>query len=365
MGFAGRNRFQDGSAGRAWIAHRHYHGKCSSILHARQGLLSSLFSLCPSHSFRQMCSSFSCFFSSLQFFTLTAKSFLPPCIGRTCTCTESFNDDGWDGASAKLEIQWAVLGEEEGSLFARQVGVETSSVLVVAEQTARMLKVGHTYTVQVEVGAWTGFSSNNIERFATVATVQLKVQPLPPVVRIKFGNRHLQWGTKSEQKRLVLDGSESWDPDSVPGDPRLKYFWFLDCETMFMRLSQTFKDRYGINRKAYLQACASTTLGLKLMSLANRAVTYLMPDGTSFVQVGVNVFDTFVLSENSEGIPMNDLVTLHPAGAKFDFPLEIVIGLRLTDVDESTHNDTISIFLTDKVSHLHLPYLLRFRVMRL
>jgi hypothetical protein len=303
-------------------------------------------------------------FASLQFFTLTAKSFLPPCIGRTCTCTESINDDGWDGASAKLEIQWAVLGQEEGSLFSRQVGVETSSVLVVPEQTARTLKVGLTYTVQVEVGAWTGFSSNNIERFATVATVQLKVQPLPPVVRIKFGNRHLQWGQKSDQKRLVLDGSESWDPDSVPGDPRLKYFWFLDCETMFLRLSQTLKDRYGINRKAYLQACASTTLGSKIMLLANKAVTFLMPDGSSFVQVGVDVFDTFALSDNNDGIPLNDLITLHPAGAAFKFPLEIVIGLRLTDVDESTHNDTISILLTDKVSHLCLPYPLLCSIMR-
>jgi len=293
----------------------------------------------------------------MQLFVLTAKSFLPPCIGRTCTCTETFNDDGWGGASATLELQWAVLGEEEGSLFAKQVGVETSSVLVVPQQTAMTLKVGRTYTVQVEAGAWTGFSSNNIERFATVATVQLKVRPLPPIVRIKFGNRHLDWGAKilqgKAQKRLVLDGSQSWDPDSLPGDPRLEYFWYLDCETMFEKLPQSLKDLYGINRKAYLPACAGTSLGLKLMAKANERTVYYMPDESVFVQMGLDVFDTFALSDNSEGIPVNDLMTLHPAGAAFYFPLEIIIGLRLTDVDGSTHNNTVSIILTDQVGHLH------------
>lgn len=63
---------------------------------------------------------------------------------------------------------------------------------------------------------------------------------------------------------------------------------------------------------------------------------------------GVDVFDTFALTDNNEGIPINDLQTLHPGGV-FTFPLEIIIGLRLTDVDESKHNATISIMLTDKV----------------
>lgn len=173
---------------------------------------------------------------------LASSAYLPPCIGRTCKCTETDvetdNEDGrgWGGASATLELQWNVVGEDEGSLLAKQVGVQTNSVLVIAQQTVMTLDVGQTYTLQVEAGAWTGFFTNNIERFATIATIQLKVQPIPPVVRIKLGNRNLQWGPLAkDQKRLILDASESWDPDSRSSDLRLKYAWFLDCSSMFIR----------------------------------------------------------------------------------------------------------------------------------
>jgi len=196
---------------------------------------------------------------------LAANSYLPPCIGKACKCTETSNDDGWDGASATLELQWAVY-REDGSLLEKQVKVQTNSVLIIAQQTVMTLDVGRTYTLQVEAGAWTGFLTNKIERFATIASIELIVQPIPPVVRIKHGNRNLQWGAPPLQKRLVLDASESWDPDSRPGDERLKYYWFLDCSAMFLKLPQALKDRYTVNRKTYLQTCALTTLGSKIMS---------------------------------------------------------------------------------------------------
>ena len=281
-----------------------------------------------------------------QMFTLAAKSVLPPCIGRTCTCTETFNDDGWDGAAATLELHWAVIGEEEDSTFSKQVGVQTSSVLVIEQQTAMTLDVDRTYTVQVEAGAWTGFVTNDIERFATVATVQIKVRPVSPVVRIKFGNRHLQWGARDLQKRLVLDASESWDPDGLPGDPRMQYFWYLDCPAMFLKLSQSLKDRHGINRKAYLQACEGTTLVLKILTQANRAFNFFFGDEV-LTHYGADIIDTFALTDNDEGILLEDIQKLHPANTKFKLPLEIIIGLRLTDVDGSTSNDTVSILLSD------------------
>jgi site-specific DNA-cytosine methylase len=85
-------------------------------------------------------------------------------------------------------------------------------------------------------------------------------------------------------------------------------------------------------------------------------------------QLGYNVTYKVVNSANY-GVPQTRkrfiCVGVKKELPKFEFPLEIVIGLRLTDVDESTHNDTISIFLTDKVSPLHLPYPLLFSVMRL
>lgn len=279
---------------------------------------------------------------------LAANAFLPACVGRTCACTETTNDGGWDGASPILELQWAVIGDEENSALAKQVGIQTSSMLVIPEQTMMSLVVGRTYTVLVEAGVWTGFTTNNIERFATVATVELKVRPVPPVVRIKHGNRYLKWGVGPQQQRLVLDGSESWDPDSQPGDPRLQYFWFLDCPAMFEKLSQYEKDRYGVNRKAYLQACEGTSIAMKMMGSANEKERFFEPDGTLRETFGVDVFDSYLLSDNNEGFILPDLQTLHPGGVPFfSFPLELIIGLRLTDVDGSTDNATVSIILTD------------------
>lgn len=279
---------------------------------------------------------------------LAANAFLPPCVGRTCDCTETTNDGGWDGAAAMLELQWAVIGDEENSNLAKQVGIQTSSMLVIPEQTMMSLVVGRTYTVLVEAGVWTGFTTNNIERFATVATVDLKVKPVPPVIRIKHGNRYLQWGIGVAQQRLVLDGSDSWDPDSQPGDPRLKYFWFLDCPTMFEKLPQYEKDRYGVNRKAYLQACEGTGIAMKMMAAANEKSIFFQPDGSILEEHGVDIFDSFALTDNAEGFALADLQTLHPGGVPFfSFPLELIIGLRLTDGDGSTDNATISIMLTD------------------
>jgi hypothetical protein len=283
----------------------------------------------------------------MQPITLAAKSNLPACAGRTCTCTETVNDDKWGWTSAMLELQWTLIDEKKDSLFAKEVGVETTSVLFISQRVVKTLDLNHTYTIQVEAGAWTGFITNNIERFATVATVRLMVQPVPPVVRIKFGNRNSQWGFGNLQKRLVLDASESWDPDNRPGDPRLIYFWFLDCSSMFLKLPQYIKDRAGWNRKTYLTACEGTVLSSKILSAANKVQK--LPTTNLY---GADVLDTFQYTELDEGIPITDLLAINPYGSQLpntNWAIEINIGVRLTDIDGASANDTVSIMLTDKV----------------
>jgi hypothetical protein len=273
---------------------------------------------------------------------LAANAILPACVGRTCTCTEKVNDGGWEGSSALLELQWAVIGDDENSPLAKAVGIQTSSMLVIPEQTMMSLVVGRTYTVLVEAGVWTGFMTNNIERFATVATVELKVTPVAPVVRIKYGNRYLKWGTGVNQKRLVLDASDSWDPDSKPGDPRLKFHWYLDCPAMFEKLSQFEKDKRSLDRKGYLTACEGTGIAMKMMGAANDVTRVTQPDGSILDYFGVNVFDSYTLSD-LEGFAEADLQVLTGGDQSITLPFEIIIGLRLTDVDGSSHSDTVSI----------------------
>jgi len=277
---------------------------------------------------------------------LAANAFLPACVGRTCTCTETVNDGGWEGSSALLELQWAVIGDDENSPLAKSVGIQTSSMLVIPEQTMMSLVVGRTYTLLVEAGVWTGFMFNDIERFATVATVDLKVTPVPPVVRIKHGNRYLQWGLGVHQKRLVLDASESWDPDGQPGNPRLKFNWYLDCPAMFEKLPQFEKDKRSLDRKGYLTACEGTGIAMKIMAAANEVNRITQPDGSILEEFGVKVFDSFLLSD-MEGFAEADLQVMTGGDQSITLPFEIIIGLRLTDVDGSSHNDTISIIFTD------------------
>ena len=124
----------------------------------------------------------------MQPIVLAAKSNLPACVGRTCKCTETVNDDGWGGTSAMLELQWTLIDEKKDSLFAKEVRVETTSVLFISQMVVKTLDLNHTHTIQVEAGAWTGFMANNIERFATVATVQLRVQQVKGAAVLSASN---------------------------------------------------------------------------------------------------------------------------------------------------------------------------------
>jgi hypothetical protein len=248
-----------------------------------------------------------------------------------------------------LEFQWSVAGENADSPLAKQVGIRTQASLVLGSQVMMTLELGRTYTFTAEASVWIGFMTNNIQRFQSKASVDIKVQAKPPVVRIKHGNRHVQWGLGVVQKRLMLDASQSFDPDAQPGSPRLRYEWFLDCSAMFLKLPQFLKDRFGVNRKTYLAACQSTTLASKMMEAANEVITVKQEDGTDLKQYGQDVFDTFELTQNNEGIPITDLQTLHPKEGTFEFPVELIIGLRLTDVDGASQSDTVSILLTSEV----------------
>lgn len=216
------------------------------------------------------------------------------------------------------------------------------------------LETGHTYHLQIEAAVWIGFMTNNIQRFQTVANTQIQVQPKPPVVRLKHGNRYVKWGQGSEQKQIKIDASASFDPDGRPGDVRLRYSWYLDCASMFLKLPQTTKDKHGINRKAYLQACKTTELANKIVGKANEATEVDLEDGSKVVHYGVDTFDTFDLTEFNSGIPISDIQTLHPKECcdkpegRNEMPLEIIIGVTLTDTDGASSSDAVSIMLTDK-----------------
>ena len=81
-----------------------------------------------------------------------------------------------------------MIDEKKDSLFAKEVRVETTSVLFISQMVVKTLDLNHTHTIQVEAGAWTGFMANNIERFATVATVQLRVQQVKGAAVLSASN---------------------------------------------------------------------------------------------------------------------------------------------------------------------------------
>ena len=56
----------------------------------------------------------------------------------------------------------------------KQVNVlQTNSVLVIAQQTVMTLDVSRTYTLQVKTGEWTGFLTDKIDKFVTIASIEL------------------------------------------------------------------------------------------------------------------------------------------------------------------------------------------------
>ena len=310
-----------------------------------------------------------------QMLVLGARAFLPVCVGFECTCdeTKTVNDQGWNDASALLEVQWSLskITNAEGvdvpghqnTVLARQVGLNTQAVLVLEEAAMMTLETGHTYHLQIEAAVWIGFMTNNIQRFQTVANTQIQVQPKPPVVRLKHGNRYVKWGQGSEQEQIKIDASASFDPDGRSGDVRLRYSWYLDCASMFLKLPQTTKDKHGINRKAYLQACKTTELANKIVGKANEATEVDLEDGSKVVHYGVDTFDTFDLTEFNSGIPISDIQTLHPKECcdkpegRNEMPLEIIIGVTLTDTDGASSSDAVSIMLTDK--EMETPFAVR------
>ena len=264
---------------------------------------------------------------------ISAQAYLPPCVGRLCSCLDTRNDYGWDGTtSAVLDIQWSTIGQPSNSLLTKQVSIVTTSVVIILEETVRQLDIGANYTIQVEAGVWTGFKEDSVERYASIAQVQIVPVKIAPVSRIRGGNRKIL-----QDSRIILDGTDSWDPDWRRNDPRFKFEWFLDCETMYLQIEQYLKDAYLKNSKDYITQCRSSTLSTLLNNL-NQANTGGLP-----------VFDTLNTGFSTISDRKSDFERFHPAGASYFFPILIIIGLKVTDVDGASGYSTSHIQFEDVV----------------
>ena len=110
------------------------------------------------------------------------------------------------------------------------------------------------------------------------------------------------------------------------------------------------------NKKAtaWIDGDGATELANKIVGKANEATEVDLEDGSKVVHYGVDTFDTFDLTEFNSGIPISDIQTLHPKECcdkpegRNEMPLEIIIGVTLTDTDGASSSDAVSIMLTDK-----------------
>eukprot|EP00960_Hanusia_phi_P075578 768441-Hanusia_phi.AAC.19 len=264
---------------------------------------------------------------------ISAHAYLPPCVGTLCSCLDTTNDYGWDGTtSAILDIQWSTIGQPSNTLLSKQVSLVTTSVVIILEETVRQLDIGSNYTIQVEAGVWTGFKEDSVERYASIAQVQILPVKVAPVSRIRGGNRKIL-----QDSRIVLDGTDSWDPDWRPNDPKFKFEWFLDCETMYLEIEQYLKDAYQKNSKDYIAQCTASTLNTLFYNL-NQANSG-----------GSSIFDTLNTGYSTISDRKADFERFHPAGANYFFPILIIIGLKVTDVDGASGYATSHIEFVDLI----------------
>ena len=269
-----------------------------------------------------------------QMVVINAAAFLPACLGAGCTCASSSdtagNRGGWDGTAAVLEFQWSVVGSTSSALQ-QAVALGTSDILAIPATSLTMLSVGANYTIQVEAGVWTGFANNDINFYSTTAEVSLVPYSVPPVARIRYGNRAC-----SSTDPLVLDGSSSFDPDSLPGQS-LKFQWFLDAGAMYDEIPLHLKEQRGlmspgvVSRKSYVVLLQGSQCTLSQM-IVN---TNLNDEASIFSTDNPN------LNFKSTIIPESDFELFVWGGTPpttkqaIPWPVTVIIGLYVTDADGS------------------------------
>jgi hypothetical protein len=280
---------------------------------------------------------------------VNAAASLPACLGTGCTCVKSgdasSNTAGWGGLPATLEFQWAVPQYNLASAELHDAAaLGTNSVLVIPASAVKMLSVGSNYTLKVEAGVWTGFAQNDINFYSTVAEVVLIPYSVPPVVRIRYGNREC-----SKANPLILDGSASFDPDSL--GQQLKFEWYLDAGAMYDRLPLHYKEQRGlmspgvVTRKSYINILQSASCTLSRMI-----------GKTNLAKASVLQTNAAGLQESSSTIPDTDF-ELFTWGAAIPspkpaipWPVLVVIGLYVTDGDDIVTYNSVELSFYDVVS---------------
>jgi len=280
---------------------------------------------------------------------VNAAAALPACLGTGCTCVKSSgassNTAGWGGSPATLEFQWAVPVYNLASAELHDAAaLGTNSVLVIPASAVKMLAVGANYTLKVEAGVWTGFAQNDIYFYSTVAEVVLMPYSVPPVVRIRYGNREC-----SKVNPLLLDGSASFDPDSL--GQQLKFEWYLDAGAMYDRLPLHQKEQRGlmspgvVTRKSYINIVqsASSTLSRMILKTNNARSTILQTNAASLQESSPIIPDTdFELFAWGSALP-----SPKPA---IPWPVLVVIGLYVTDGDDVVSYNSVELSFYDPLS---------------
>ena len=281
-----------------------------------------------------------------QMVVINAAANLPACLGSGCTCTTGgsrvSNTAGWGGAAAVLEFQWSEVGATLGLQQAAALG--TNSILVLPVSAISKLVVGSNYTLQVEAGVWTGFAKNDINFYSTIAEVILFPYSVPPVARIRYGNRDFSQGDP-----FTLDGSASFDPDAL-FENSLKFSWYLDAGAMYDRMPLHLKEQRGlmspgvVTRKSYITLLQSqTTLGRMILK-------------TNLQKYSVLQTDADFLLESTAIIPEIDFEYFVWGGAtpvpkpSIPWPVLVVIGLYVTDVDNVVTYTSVELSFFDPSS---------------
>eukprot|EP00961_Rhodomonas_salina_P018198 244698-Rhodomonas_salina.1 len=260
-----------------------------------------------------------------EILVISARAGLPYCIGEdefnnNCECSDDPNESGWpeeEGVtnSAVLDMQWTHVGFPNDPALASATNLITTSVLVVSRAAMKNLVIGANYTLQIEAGVWTGFVQNSVRRYSTMAQIKIVPIPVPPVPRVRNGNR--VFGPKDQVR---ISAADSWDPDWRTGDRNFIYTWFLDCEGMYDLLPQHEKDSYAVNRRTWLAACYSTSLVQNMMYQAN-------------IQYSP-AFDTAVLRDSPLSpisLSNADFPFFVASPEAFKYPFDLLIGVTVRD----------------------------------
>jgi hypothetical protein len=279
-----------------------------------------------------------------QMVVINAAANLPGCLGSGCTCTSASssvsNTAGWGGAAAVLEFQWSEIGGTPNLQQAAALG--TTSVLVLPVSSVTKLVVGANYTIQVEAGVWTGFDKNEISFYSTIALVSLVPYSVPPVARIRYGNRDF-----SKAVPVTLDGSASFDPDAL-FENSLKFQWYLDAGAMYDRMPLHLKEQRGlmspgvVSRKNYITFLQGSACTLSRMIFkTNNAKSSKFQSDAAFLQESTPLipdldFQYFVWG-SATPVPTPPI----------PWPVLVVIGLYVTDADNVVSYTSVELSFYD------------------